>query len=404
MMSDDGGRAAARQRGRAAGRQGGRAAAFLLVAAAIVAVIGPVRPIAPVAPIAQWLPADSAYTWSFPRDHWSHPGYKTEWWYFTGHLTPEGSRAPRFGYQFTFFRIGLLAERPPLVSGWAAQDLVMGHLALSDLSSGRHVFSEILYRASPLLGGFPTAGDTLVAWSRGPAGTATPWTLAWTDGGFTIAASDERQRIALSLTTHPSKPLVFQGPNGYSRKGVGPNAASQYYSLTRLTTDGHVVVGTDTLTVSGTSWMDKEFGSNQLAEGQSGWDWFSLQLDDGREVMLYRLRSRDGAGDYARGTFVSATGEPTYLASGEWALTVDDRWRSQATGADYPARWRITLPAWDLALDVRPLLAAQENVSRVVPGLGYWEGAVTVHDAQGGVLGRGYVELTGYADGGRLPI
>jgi predicted secreted hydrolase len=351
-----------------------------------------------------WLPADSTYTWSFPRDHWSHPGYKTEWWYFTGHLAPAGATRARFGYQFTFFRVGLLTERPPLTSGWSASDLVMGHLAVTDLETGRHTFSELLYRASPLLGGFPPAGDSLVAWSRGPAGTEGRWMLAWTDSGFTFSGRDDGQGIALALAAVPAKPLVFQGPNGYSRKGPGANAASQYYSFTRLVTSGSVVVGADTIAVTGTSWMDKEFGSNQLAEGQVGWDWFSLQLDDGRELMLYDLRRRDGARDFARGTLIDASGGATYLAAHDWSATVTARWRSPTTGADYPARWRVTVPRAGLTLEIEPLLAAQENVSRLVPGLAYWEGAVVVRDASGNVLGRGYVELTGYAEGGRLPI
>ena len=351
-----------------------------------------------------WLPADSAFVWSFPRDHWSHPGYRTEWWYFTGHLTPAGSSGARFGYQFTFFRIGLLTARPPLGSAWSTSDLVMGHLALSDFATGRHTFSELLYRAAPLLGGFSAPGDSLVAWSRGPAGTGGPWTLAWADSGFAITARDDREAIALSLLTVPAKPLVFQGPNGYSRKGPGPSTASQYYSFTRLVTAGSVVVGADTMAVTGSSWMDKEFGSNQLAEGQVGWDWFSLQLDDGRELMLYDLRRRDGSRDFARGTLIDASGQATYLAADDWSATVTARWRSPATGADYPARWRVTVPRAGLTLEIEPLLAAQENVSRLVPGLAYWEGGVVVRDASGNVFGRGYVELTGYAEGGRLPI
>jgi len=351
-----------------------------------------------------WRPADSAYTWSFPRDHWSHPAYKTEWWYVTGHLSSVASAMPRFGYQFTFFRIGLLSDPPVLASSWTARDLIMGHLALTDLETGRHVFSELLYRATPLLGGFGTFPDTVVAWSRGPAGTSTPWRLLWNGEAFTIEAQDARQGIALSLRTRPAKPLVYQGPNGYSRKGTGAEAASQYYSFTRLDTQGTVIVGGDTVPVAGRSWMDKEFGSNQLTEGQTGWDWFSLQLDDGRELMLYLLRSRDGRADYARGTLVSAAGRATYLAAGDWTVTVRDRWRSRVTGADYPSRWRISVPQANLDLAVEPLLASQENVSGLVPGLAYWEGAVLLRTPDGRVVGRGYVELTGYAEDGRLPI
>jgi predicted secreted hydrolase len=189
--------------------------------------------------------------------------------------------------------------------------------------------------------------------------------------------------------------MVFQGPNGYSRKGEGPSAASLYYSFTRLQTTGTLTIGSETIRVVGESWMDKEFGSNQLADDQVGWDWFSLRLDDGRELMLYVLRSSAGT-DYARGTIVSPDGEPMYIDDAAWTLTVRDRWRSDRTAATYPVAWDLAVPALDLDATVTPLLEAQENVSELVPGLFYWEGAVEVRDADNRRVGEGYVELTGY--------
>ncbi len=351
-----------------------------------------------------WQPADSAYVWAFPRDHWAHAGYQTEWWYLTGHLTPAGDTAPRFGYQFTFFRVGLLPNGTELQSTWAATDLIMGHAALTDRRTGHHRFSEIVYRATPLLGTFQPFPDTLLAWSRGPPGTAERWTLAWNGAAFNVAMQDTRARTGFALTTRPAKPLVFQGPNGFSRKGQGPTAASQYYSFTRLVTSGTVVMDGDTLAVRGTSWMDKEFGSNQLAPGQVGWDWFSLHLDDGRELMLYVLRDSTGGVDYGRGTLVAAEGAVRFLTPADWTIDVRARWRSDATGAVYPARWRVRVPSAGLELDLEPVVANQENVSRLIADLAYWEGAVVVRDGRGAVIGRGYVELTGYAVLGRLPL
>ncbi len=181
-----------------------------------------------------WQAARPDYSWSFPRDHWAHRDYRTEWWYFTGRL---GSR---FAYQFTFFRVGVLRDRPDFDSDWTATGFIMGHAALTDLESGKHTFSETLYREIPLLGGFSAYPDKRIAWSRPPAGTDGLWTLDWNGEAFDFSASDERLGFGLRLSTRPEKPLVLQGPNGLSRKGEEEEAASQYYSFTRLETTGEV--------------------------------------------------------------------------------------------------------------------------------------------------------------------
>ena len=247
----------------------------------------------PPAALAQtgWTAAEPDYAWSFPRDHWAHPAYKTEWWYFTGIVTDTQDSTRRFGYQFTFFRVGLSPNTLPYHSAWATSSLIMGHASVSDLANGDHLFSEVLYRPNGLLGGFGAPGDSLIAWSRAPYGTDGRWTLAWNGSGFDFTMQDDANGVGFRFTTNSAKPMIYQGPNGYSRKGDGQTAASLYYSFTRLATEGVVVIGADTVAVSGESWMDKEFGSNQLGENQVGWDWFSLRLDDGRDVMLYLLRS-----------------------------------------------------------------------------------------------------------------
>ncbi len=349
----------------------------------------------------KWTLAQPDYAWSFPQDHWARPGYKTEWWYFTGHL--EAADGRRFGYQFTFFRLGVLPTAPEMGSAWRMSDVIMGHAAISILDAPEHRFSEVLYRAIPLLGGFGTYPDSQIAWSRGPAGTDGDWRLSWNGTAFDFTMQDDVAKFGFSLSTQPSKPLIFQGPNGLSRKGEGESSASQYYSFTRLATRGQVRIDGKTVAVTGQSWMDKEFGSNQLSPQQVGWDWFSLQLDDQREVMLYLLRGAKGNIDFARGTVIQATGEVSYLDRHEFSVTVRDRWKSPVTSGTYPSRWTVSIPAENLTIEVVPESVAQENRSRLVPTLHYWEGAVAIR--QGGeVIGRGYAELTGYGTASRPAI
>jgi predicted secreted hydrolase len=349
-----------------------------------------------------WKYAEPELIWSFPMDHWSHAGYKTEWWYFTGQLADVTDSNRRFGYQFTFFRVGILPESLAINSAWAVTDLVMGHAAITDISSGEHRFSELVYRANGLLGAFPPVGDSLVAWSRAPTGTDGFWKLRWSGDGFAFQATDDWAGMTLELETQQVKSLLFQGPNGYSRKGEGPTAASLYYTLPRLATTGTVSIDGNDFSVTGESWMDKEFGSNQLAEGQVGWDWFSLRLDDGRDLMLYILRDGEGEVDYARGTLNSPLAAARYLSGDEFQIRALDSWLSQETGAEYPIEWRIDVPAEDISFTVSAEVPNQENVSRLVPNLFYWEGSVVVTDLNGVRLGQGYVELTGY--GSAVPL
>jgi len=354
---------------------------------------------------AAWQPADSSYVWQFPQDHWAHPGTQTEWWYLTAQLEDAEDPSVQFGMQFTLFRIGLSPERPAGDSAWSARDLVMGHAAIGELApgEGRHHFSELLYRATPLLGGFGEYPDTLIAWCRAPAGTDARWTLEWNGEAFTVSVADSAQGLAYRMATRPLKPLVFQGPNGYSRKGAGPTSASQYVSFTRLAVEGTLTVGGRERRVRGLGWFDQEFGSNQLEPQQVGWDWFSLQLADGRELMLYQLRDREGREDWRRGTLVEADGRVRYLSPGDWTLSPEGAWMSPTTKLRYPERWRLALPSAGLALSIVPRLAAQENASRL-SGLHYWEGAVELRGADGARLGQGYVEQTGVGGATRPSI
>ncbi len=354
-----------------------------------------------IATRADWTPATPDYQWSFPGDHWTHDGFKTEWWYFTGHLGTETAPERRFGYQFTIFRVGVSPDDPPLQSNWAARNLFMGHAAVTDLTDGRHVFSEVLYREIPMLASFNAFPDTTIAWSRAVAGSQGDWRLVWNGSAFDFTMRDDRRGIGLALSTAPERPLIFQGPNGYSQKGTEVGAASLYYSMTRLRTSGTLTVGGTTHAVRGRSWMDKEFGSNQLSDRQRGWDWFSIQLDDGRDIMLYVLRDADGKTDFRQGTLVPPSGPPMFMDSTAWQVSSTRRWTSPETGTDYPAGWSVWIAGVEQDLVLTPRLPHQENVSDLIADLFYWEGAVDVRSPSGARLGAGYVELTGYGAGSR---
>ena len=203
-----------------------------------------------------------------------------------------------------------------------------------------------------------------------------------------LSAGDDG--VALDLTLVAEKPVVAQGDGGTSRKGPEPGNATRYYSLPRLAARGRLQLDGAAREVHGSAWLDREWGSSALGDGVRGWDWFGLQLDDGRDLMLYRLRRDDGGTDpFSAGSVVAVDGTVTPLTATDFVIEPRGEWRT-ADGVAYPAQWRLTLPEHDLDLEVRPLLADQELRLAVR----YWEGAVAV---SGSVAGRGYAELTGYA-------
>ena len=355
------------------------------------------------APAPGFRPADPAHRWEFPRDHHAHPGYRNEWWYFTGTLEDAADPSRRFGFQLTFFRLGLAPEAPALDSAWAASDAVMAHLAVTDVGAATHAFSEVVWRAVPLLGGFPPPGDPLLAWARAPPGTAGRWTLALEGGAFRLAARDDARGLALELAARPAKPVALQGPDGLSLKSADGRHASLYASITRLSTEGTLTVGGRPYRVRGESWMDQEMGSSQLASDQVGWDWWSLRLADGRDLMLYVLRRADGEPSWRTATMVERDGRVRLLAPDEWSVRSIGTWTSPVTRAVYPSGWEIAVPGAGVRVTATPLVRGSENVSTLVPGLSYWEGPVGLTGSEDGRGGDGYVELTGYT-GSRLPL
>jgi predicted secreted hydrolase len=335
--------------------------------------------------------AEPGYQYRFPGDHGTHDDFRTEWWYYTGHLAAANGR--RFGYQVTFFRRGIEPEK---VGGnpsrWAIRQLYLAHVALSDLDQKRFHYAEKAGRA-----GLGRAGAE--------AGRLRVWIDRWSAEASAsphehhrlLAATDE---FALELTVTPEKIPVVHGERGVSRKGSEPVQSSHYYSFSRLATTGTLTVRGERLPVQGTSWMDHEFGSGDLGDDLTGWDWFSIQLDNKTELMLYRLRRSDGTVSPASsGTVVLPDGRAQHLASSDVTVEAQERWVSPASGAQYPSRWRIAAPSLNLSLDVRPLLPDQELTTSRSTQVTYWEGAVEVSGQLKGspVSGQGYAELTGYA-------
>ena len=199
-------------------------------------------------------PAAPGYRWAFPRDHWKHDGYRTEWWYFTGQLSSTAPPGRELGYQLTFFRVGLLPDPPPLASPWATRNLVMVHAAVTDVTGGAHRFSEVLWREMPYLGGFGAHPERPIAWAQAPPGTAGRWVLDLVGDAFSFAVEDRARGLAFRLDARPERPLVFQGPSGLSRKSSADGFASLYYSLTRLATEGTVTLDGETWRAARAGW------------------------------------------------------------------------------------------------------------------------------------------------------
>ncbi len=336
-----------------------------------------------------WRTAEPGWRYEWPRDHASHPEFKTEWWYFTGSLHAADGR--RFGYELTFFRQGL---RPPgslpTRSRFVTPDLKLAHFALTDVQANSFTFWQRLSRGAFAEAGYGDgASEPRLAWNG-------DWTLALEkNGAFSIQAREGRYAITLQLES--AKPMVPHGENGVSRKAAEDGHASHYYSGTRLRSHGTVAINDQPFAVEGESWFDHEWATNQLAPGQSGWDWFSLQFADGTELMLYQLRRRDGSVDAASsGTWIETDGTSRHLRREDLKLTPIRWWQSAATGGKYPVAWRVEIPTLSFVADVSPPVEAQELTQ---PPVIYWEGLIDAKGTRAGqpIEGHGYLELTGYA-------
>ena len=321
----------------------------------------------------------------FPRDHGPHPEYATEWWYYTGNLDTDDGR--HFGFQLTFVRSALAPAAPARASDWGTTQLYMAHFALTDVAGERFYAFDRLSRGAAGLAG--ATGEPYRVWLENWSATGSG------PQGMQMHLRAAQGDVAIDLALTTDRPVVLQGDRGLSQKGSVPGYASYYYSLTRMATQGNVSVAGRRYPVHGLSWMDHEFSTNALEPGAVGWDWFAIQLDDGRDLIYAHVRNAGGRTLYASGTLVAADGT-TRLLAGDVAVEALGSWQSPRSGARYPSGWRLRVPSAGLDLRLTPYLVDQELPLAVI----YWEGAVQVEGSADGqpVRGNAYVELTGYAE------
>ncbi len=346
------------------------------------------RPNSPAILLTVFLSALPGYHYQFPADHFNHPDYQTEWWYYTGNL--HDSSGHRYGFELTFFRQAIQLPKSAIESTdpvWRPNQIYLAHLALTDIDGKTFYHTERLNRAGPGLAGVDI--DARKYWNGN-------WQVYWKN----LETSQQQlqavcDRFTLTLDLAPLKPAVINGENGISQKGPAPGEASHYISFTRLSANGQL----NGKTVEGLAWMDHEFFTPVPDPTLAGWDWFAIQLDTNEELMLYRLRDKSGAiSSYSSGTYVDTKGQARHLSADQLTLTPGRLWHK------YPVEWQIKVPSLNLELTEHPTLDDQELASESSPSPSYWEGAVTyagtIHQKQ--IKGLGYLEMTGYAQPIRL--
>jgi predicted secreted hydrolase len=330
----------------------------------------------------------------FPEDHGAHPDYRTEWWYYTGNLRTDAGK--QYGFQLTFFRSRIIPpgadqKWPSPSSAWRTSQIYMAHAAVSDIEGRQHRYAEDVARGALGLAGVKQSAEStrihLKDWSA---------QIEAQRHSLKVTADD----FSYDLTFEPVKPVVLHGERGYSPKGSIPGRATCYYSFTRLEGKGDITVKGETVAVTGTAWMDHEFSSFLLDPGTLGWDWFSLQLSDRTEIMIFLIRKEDGSLHPASsGTYSDFRGQTRHLTIRDFKVTVLDTWKSRQSKARYPSRWRVQILPLSLDLSVASNLPDQEMSTLYSTGEIYWEGSVSVNGSRVGraIGGAGYVELTGYA-------
>ncbi len=316
----------------------------------------------------------------FPEDLGSHDRYQTEWWYFTGNLKSSNGRP--FGYQLTFFRRAIRNRKAKGPSKWRTNQLYLSHFAISDINNNAFLSFERYSRGSLGLAG--AIGTPFRVWLE-------DWKVAENrNNGWDLEA--KVPGVSLHLRLNPLKPMIFNGEAGLSQKGPEMGNASYYFSNTRIDTKGDLRIQDQSYEVSGFSWMDREWSTSALSRNQIGWDWFSIQLDDWREIMLFQIRKANGGiSEFSSGSFVDKNGRKSHLKKDQFDIKLLDQWRSPETSKLYPSAWQIRIPSKKIDISVTSMMDNQEHRH----SFAYWEGAVKI-DGEG-VSGIGYVELTGYS-------
>ncbi|MEX2260776.1 MAG: lipocalin-like domain-containing protein [Bryobacteraceae bacterium] len=324
------------------------------------------------------------YRYQFPRDHFEHPEFRTEWWYYTGNVRNEEGR--RFGFELVFFRQAQRRGASDNPSAWRVDDMYLAHLALTDIDGKRFFSHRRLNRAGPGIAGASLEKRRI--WNGN-------WSAQWQDDKQTLLAIAPEFQFELRL--RPLKQPVIHGRNGVSQKAAGAGRASHYVSFTRLAVDGRISLDGKNHRATGTAWMDHEWFTHQLGDDQVGWDWFSIQFEDGSDLMLVQLRKKDGSVDsHSTGTYVDGKGATKHLTSSDFRLHPVSFWKSSKTGARYPVRWRISAPALGIELEATAALDHQELAHG---DTNYWEGSVIYNGTR---KGAGYMEMTGYDKALRL--
>ncbi|MBW7880500.1 MAG: hypothetical protein H3C32_14445 [Anaerolineae bacterium] len=344
--------------------------------------------IAPQTDLAGYARAIGPYDWRFPRDFGAHDTFQTEWWYYTGNLATDDGR--RFGYQFTIFRRAIAPENSASASEFRTNQVYMAHFTVSDIADQRFYHEQRFSRgAAGLAFALPDDDQPDVPYHV----ALDNWQIRAGSAPDVTMITAQADGFAIDFTLTDVKGVALQGHDGLSPKSGEPGNASYYYSQPRQATAGTITLGSDTFTVSGASWKDHEFSTSALGSDALGWDWFGLQFDDGRELMVGQIRQIDGGKQPAfSGLLIEADGDTRYLASGDFTITPTGTWLSPHTGATYPAGWQIVIMGeGGFTFAVTPLQADQE-LHDSTPA--YWEGAVAL---SGDVTGYGYAELTGYA-------
>ena len=354
---------------------------------------------------------------NFPQDHGAHRSFRNEWWYITGNA--EDTSGQKFGFHVTFFRIANKPPSPasditssdttgsdttasdkassttPIASSWASNEFYMAHFAVTTEDREIKKFERFARGAAGLAGAeiniAAEANDTVRVWlddwqlSGRYNNSDQPDKLSW---HLSMPASDTE----LNLTLTPQKPIVLQGDAGYSQKSADPCNASYYYSLTRLQATGSLDIDGTSHNIDGTAWLDREWSSSALGDNQSGWDWFALQLDDGRDIMLYQLRLRDGTRDtWSHAVEIDQHGNSQEIPIRNIELKTTRWWQSDA-GNRYPVAGVIRRKDTGETIEFQPLIDNQELDFTVR----YWEGSIALTIDSGKSIGRGYMELTGY--------